>query len=75
LTGADLLSPEEACDHLGVDAWCLKRLMALGEFEADAEDRLPAKAVDQLAADRKVRRGEALNDLAALDGPFMGQTP
>lgn len=75
MAGADLLSPEEACDRLGVDAWGLKRLMALGEFEADAEGRLDARAVAQRAADRKARREAALTDLAVLDGPFMGQTP
>jgi hypothetical protein len=64
-----------ACERLGVDAWGLKRLIEIGELEIDAEGRLSANAVDQLAANRKARRAKALSELAALDGPFMGQTP
>jgi hypothetical protein len=75
VAGAVRLSPDEACERLAVDAWALGRLIALGELEADPDGTLCAMAVDRLSAERQTRRLHALADLAALDGPHMGQTP
>jgi len=71
----EVLSPEEAGERLKLDAWALDRLIALGELESGPNGQLCAQAVNRLAAERLSRRTDALSDLAALDGPFMGQTP
>jgi hypothetical protein len=66
---------EEACAALGVDAWGLERLIALGEIEAGGEPG--ARVVDVSAfkacADaRSRRRAAALTELAKIDAPHLG---
>ena len=69
------LTKEEACTTLGIDAWGLERLAALGELNAQPDGSFSAKDINQLKAQRAERRTEALDALAALDAPHMARTP
>ena len=67
-----------ACALLGVDAWGLERLIALGELDADGEPGarvFEAAALNAYARLRRRRRAEALADLAKIDGPHLGGEP
>jgi len=61
------MSPEAAARALGVDAYGLNRLVALGEFT----DVLDERTVTRLAQQRQRVRAQALDDLARLDGPYL----
>lgn len=77
---SDLLGEAEACARLGVDAWALERLIEAGELhaaliDADAppgDRRFDQRALDAFSRQRRLRRDEALNALADLDGPHLG---
>lgn len=62
-----ILTPAQAAARLGVDAYGLARLMALGDLAAEPD----AATLDALHHQRTQRRAEALADLAALDGPWL----
>ena len=67
-----------ACALLGVDAWGLERLIALGELDADGEPGarvFEAADLEACARLRRRRRAEALADLAKIDGPHLGGEP
>ena len=64
-----------ACAALGVDAWGLERLIALGELDAAGAPGarvFEAGALDAYARLRARRRAEALDGLATIDGPHLG---
>ena len=64
-----------ACAALGVDAWGLERLIAMGEIDAAGAPGarvFEAAALDAFARLRQQRRAEALGDLAKIDAPHLG---
>lgn len=66
---------DEACAALGVDAWGLERLIALGEIEAGGEPGsrvVDAEVVQACADTRSRRRAEALKTLNDIDAPHLG---
>lgn len=66
---------DEACAALGVDAWGLERLIALGELDADGEPGarvVDASALKACADARSRRRAAALAELAKIDAPHLG---
>ena len=65
------LSREDAAAALGVDAYGLERLIALGEIETLGAEGLCAAAVQSLRQRREIRRAEALRALAHMDGPHL----
>lgn len=72
---SDTLNSKDVCTRLGVDVWGLKRLIEIGDLVplSDAEEPSFARAaVMDLCEQRRRRRGEALAEMAAMDGPFMG---
>ena len=58
------MTPEAAQIALGVDAWGLNQLVALGEFAQALDER----SVKRLAEQRRRVRTQALKDLAEIDG-------
>ena len=61
------VSAARAAARLGVDAYGLARLMALGDLPAEPD----AAALDALHHHRMQRRADALEALAALDGTWL----
>lgn len=69
------LTSAQVCALLTVDAWGLRRLIALGDLapiDGVGEPGFAEDAVLALKALRQRRRTDALTDLAAMDGPHMG---
>ena len=72
---SDTVDEAAACAALGVDAWGLERLVALGELAASGAPgarRFEAAALTAYGAQRARRRADALAELAAIDGPHLG---
>lgn len=72
---SDKVDQTAAGAALGVDAWGLERLIAQGELDAAGEPGarvLDAAALDAHARLRRQRQVEALDALAAIDGPHLG---
>jgi len=61
------MTPEAAQAALGVDAFGLNQLAAMGELG----DQLDDKLITRLAEQRRRVRTQALKDLAQLDGPHL----
>jgi hypothetical protein len=69
------MDQDAASAALGVDAWGLERLIVLGELDAAGEPGarvFEAAALDAYARLRRQRQAEALDALAAIDGPHLG---
>ena len=72
---SERIDQDAACAALGVDAWGLERLIALGELDAGGEPgarAFEAEALNACARLRDRRRSEALADLAKIDAPHLG---
>jgi hypothetical protein len=68
------LGQEQACARLGVDAFGLERLIALGDMIASGDPgarRFDAATLETCAKQRNLRRAQALAELARIDGPHL----
>ncbi|MCR9128935.1 MAG: hypothetical protein NXI12_05395 [Alphaproteobacteria bacterium] len=69
------IGQDAAVAALGVDAWGLERLIALGELDAGGKPGsrvVDAEAVKACADARSRRRAAALTELAKIDAPHLG---